>query len=149
MFELLTWYGYDSNGSKLLATTYVWVYSHDHDCFLAGLKSCMRRAYAYIEGVEELLIDLKNNGYEMHTSTNYPIWFVWMNMLLWKLWEALSSSFYFWTFLLQVWNHWRKAKTIILLILDILFLHNGYLFLPRPFLACYSHYCDSNGKLNW
>ncbi|KAL6553660.1 hypothetical protein OROGR_007502 [Orobanche gracilis] len=31
---------------------------------------------AYIEGVEESLIDLKKNGYEMHTWTNYAIWFV-------------------------------------------------------------------------
>lgn len=44
--------------------------------FLAGLKSCMRRGYSYIEGVEGLLIDLKKNGYEMHTSTNYPIWYI-------------------------------------------------------------------------
>ncbi|KAH6829456.1 Haloacid dehalogenase-like hydrolase superfamily protein [Perilla frutescens var. hirtella] len=42
---------------------------------LEGLKNCMRREYAYIEGVEELLIDLRNNGYEMHASTNYPIWY--------------------------------------------------------------------------
>ncbi|KAL3630901.1 Flavin mononucleotide hydrolase 1, chloroplatic [Castilleja foliolosa] len=42
---------------------------------MEGLKSCMRRGYSYIEGIEELLIDLKKNGYEMHTSTNYPIWY--------------------------------------------------------------------------
>ncbi|XP_042034560.1 flavin mononucleotide hydrolase 1, chloroplatic-like [Salvia splendens] len=59
---------------------------------LEGLKSCMRRAYAYIEGVEELLIDLKNNGYEMHTSTNYPIWYEIIEEKL-KL-----SSYLSWTF---------------------------------------------------
>ncbi|EYU39795.1 hypothetical protein ABFS82_06G172200 [Erythranthe guttata] len=42
---------------------------------LEGLKSCMRRGYSYIEGVEGLLVDLKKNGYEMHTATNYPIWY--------------------------------------------------------------------------
>ncbi|KAL6586813.1 Flavin mononucleotide hydrolase 1, chloroplatic [Orobanche minor] len=42
---------------------------------LEGLKSCMRRGYSYIQGFEELLIDLKKNGYEMHSSTNYPIWY--------------------------------------------------------------------------
>ncbi|PIN24852.1 putative hydrolase (HAD superfamily) [Handroanthus impetiginosus] len=42
---------------------------------LEGLKCCMRRGYSYIEGVEELLFDLKRNGYEMHTATNYPVWF--------------------------------------------------------------------------
>ncbi|KAK4385724.1 Flavin mononucleotide hydrolase 1, chloroplatic [Sesamum angolense] len=42
---------------------------------LEGLKSCMRRGYSYIEGVEALLIDLKKSGYEMHAFTNYPIWY--------------------------------------------------------------------------
>ncbi|KAK6136039.1 hypothetical protein DH2020_030205 [Rehmannia glutinosa] len=42
---------------------------------LEGLKSCMRQGYSYIQGVEELLIDLKKNGYEMHSATNYPIWY--------------------------------------------------------------------------
>ncbi|KAL8540537.1 hypothetical protein ACS0TY_001973 [Phlomoides rotata] len=42
---------------------------------LEGLKNCMRRGYSYLEGVEELLIDLKKNGYEMHTATNYPSWY--------------------------------------------------------------------------
>ncbi|XP_057801761.1 flavin mononucleotide hydrolase 1, chloroplatic-like isoform X3 [Salvia miltiorrhiza] len=59
---------------------------------LEGLKSCMRRGYAYIEGVEDLLTDLKNNGYEMHTSTNYPIWYEIIEEKL-KL-----SSYLSWTF---------------------------------------------------
>ncbi|KAJ0014700.1 hypothetical protein Pint_21319 [Pistacia integerrima] len=42
---------------------------------LEGLKNCMRRGYYYIEGVEELLFDLKQNNYEMHAFTNYPIWY--------------------------------------------------------------------------
>ncbi|CAM8989414.1 unnamed protein product [Rhodiola kirilowii] len=41
---------------------------------LEGLKNCMISGYSYIEGVEELLRDLKHNEYEMHTFTNYPIW---------------------------------------------------------------------------
>lgn len=42
---------------------------------LEGLKDCMRRGYSYIEGVEELLLALKQNNYEMHAFTNYPIWY--------------------------------------------------------------------------
>ncbi|CAM8907503.1 unnamed protein product [Rhodiola kirilowii] len=38
------------------------------------LKNCMINGYSYIEGVEELLRDLKHNDYEMHAFTNYPIW---------------------------------------------------------------------------
>lgn len=42
---------------------------------LAGLKDCMQRGYSYLDGVEELLGSLKQNGYEMHAATNYPIWY--------------------------------------------------------------------------
>ncbi|KAK9293031.1 hypothetical protein L1049_021015 [Liquidambar formosana] len=42
---------------------------------LEGLKDCMRGGYSYIEGVEGLLNDLKQNNYEMHAFTNYPIWY--------------------------------------------------------------------------
>lgn len=34
----------------------------------------MQRGYSYLDGVEELLGSLKQNGYEMHAATNYPIW---------------------------------------------------------------------------
>lgn len=34
----------------------------------------MQRGYSYLNGVEELLGLLKQNGYEMHAATNYPIW---------------------------------------------------------------------------
>ena len=40
----------------------------------AGLKDCMIRGYSYIEGVKELLHELKEKNYEMHAFTNYPIW---------------------------------------------------------------------------
>ncbi|CAM8888627.1 unnamed protein product [Rhodiola kirilowii] len=42
---------------------------------LEGLKNCMINGYSYIEGVEELLRDLKHNDYEIHACTNYPIWY--------------------------------------------------------------------------
>lgn len=42
---------------------------------LEGLKDCMQRGYSYLDGIEELLGSLKQNGYEMHAATNYPIWY--------------------------------------------------------------------------
>ncbi|XP_076953142.1 flavin mononucleotide hydrolase 1, chloroplatic-like isoform X2 [Bidens hawaiensis] len=42
---------------------------------LEGLKSCIYQGYEYLEGIEELLSALKENGYEMHAFTNYPIWY--------------------------------------------------------------------------
>lgn len=59
---------------------------------LEGLKSCVRDGYSYIEGVEELLSTLKDNGYEMHAFTNYPIWYKMIEEKL-KL-----SSYLSWTF---------------------------------------------------
>ncbi|EEF42282.1 catalytic, putative [Ricinus communis] len=41
---------------------------------LEGLKNCMSRGYSYMDGVEDLLCDLKQNNYEMHAFTNYPNW---------------------------------------------------------------------------
>ncbi|KAL3838552.1 hypothetical protein ACJIZ3_023143 [Penstemon smallii] len=59
---------------------------------LEGLKSCMRQGYSYLEGVERLLDDLKKNGYEMHASTNYPIWYEIIEEKL-KLSKYLSWTF--------------------------------------------------------
>ncbi|XP_016476825.2 flavin mononucleotide hydrolase 1, chloroplatic-like [Nicotiana tabacum] len=42
---------------------------------LEGLKNCLRSACSYIEGVEGLLNSLKENGYEIHAFTNFPIWY--------------------------------------------------------------------------
>ncbi|KAL5538524.1 hypothetical protein UlMin_046095 [Ulmus minor] len=42
---------------------------------LEGLKDCMKKGYSYLEGVEELLCSLRQNNYEMHAFTNYPIWY--------------------------------------------------------------------------
>ncbi|GFS30179.1 haloacid dehalogenase-like hydrolase (HAD) superfamily protein [Actinidia rufa] len=57
-----------------------------------GLKNCMRRRYSYIEGVEGLLHALKENNYEMHAFTNYPIWYEMIEDKL-KLSTYLSWSF--------------------------------------------------------
>ncbi|XP_021890926.1 flavin mononucleotide hydrolase 1, chloroplatic [Carica papaya] len=42
---------------------------------LEGLKNCMIRGYSFLEGMEQLLQDLKQNNLEMHAFTNYPIWY--------------------------------------------------------------------------
>ncbi|XP_052174205.1 O-fucosyltransferase 1-like isoform X15 [Diospyros lotus] len=59
---------------------------------LEGLKSCMQRGYSYIQGAEELLHDLKQNNYEIHAFTNYPIWYEMIEEKL-KLSTYLSWSF--------------------------------------------------------
>ncbi|GKV53530.1 hypothetical protein SLEP1_g60050 [Rubroshorea leprosula] len=35
----------------------------------------MRRGYSYLDGVEQLLRALRQDNYEMHAFTNYPIWY--------------------------------------------------------------------------
>ncbi|KAL6976974.1 Flavin mononucleotide hydrolase 1, chloroplatic [Sarracenia purpurea var. burkii] len=59
---------------------------------LEGLKNCMRRGYSYVEGFEGLLHALKQNSYEMHAFTNYPIWYEMIEDKL-KLSSYLSWSF--------------------------------------------------------
>nr|XP_010912826.1 flavin mononucleotide hydrolase 1, chloroplatic [Elaeis guineensis] len=59
---------------------------------LEGLKQCMLRGYSYIDGIEELLHSLKQNNYELHAFTNYPIWYKMIE-------EKLQLSKYLsWTF---------------------------------------------------
>ncbi|CAI9787146.1 unnamed protein product [Fraxinus pennsylvanica] len=78
---------------------------------LEGLKSCMRKGYYYIEGVEELLQALKKNGYEMHAFTNYPIWYKIIEDKL-KL-----SSYLSWTFCSCIMG---KRKPDLDIYLDVL-----------------------------
>ncbi|XP_060212456.1 flavin mononucleotide hydrolase 1, chloroplatic isoform X1 [Lycium barbarum] len=59
---------------------------------MEGLKNCMRRGYSYLEGVEGLLHSLKENGYEIHAFTNYPIWFQMIED------ELKLSNYLSWTF---------------------------------------------------
>nr|XP_025606669.1 uncharacterized protein LOC112697629 isoform X8 [Arachis hypogaea] len=49
------------------------VFKDGRDVDLEGLKTCMTSGYSYIEGIEHLLLSLKQNNYEMHAFTNYPI----------------------------------------------------------------------------
>lgn len=40
-----------------------------------GLKRCMGEAYAWIEGIEPLLAELKQRELRMHALSNYPPWY--------------------------------------------------------------------------
>jgi FMN phosphatase YigB (HAD superfamily) len=60
------------------------------DC--EGFKACVRGSYAWIEGIEALLAALSARGVEMHTLSNYPEWYGWIE-------ERLELSRYVrWTF---------------------------------------------------
>ncbi|KAA8538917.1 hypothetical protein F0562_025609 [Nyssa sinensis] len=59
---------------------------------LEGLKNCMKNGYSYLGGVERLLQALKQNNYEMHAFTNYPIWYKMIEDKL-KLSTYLSWTF--------------------------------------------------------
>jgi HAD superfamily hydrolase (TIGR01509 family) len=43
----------------------------DQQAFLA----CVRAAYRWVDGMEELLRELHGAGFEMHTLSNYPPWY--------------------------------------------------------------------------
>ncbi|CAN6449147.1 unnamed protein product [Victoria cruziana] len=59
---------------------------------LQGLKECMRHGYSYLSGMQILLENLKDSGYEMHALTNYPVWYTLIE-------EKLKLSAYLnWTF---------------------------------------------------
>ncbi|CAL5192775.1 unnamed protein product [Lathyrus oleraceus] len=62
------------------------------DFDLEGLKVCMRNGYSYIEGIDQLLLALKKNNFEMHAFTNYPIWYQLIEDKL-KLSKYLSWTF--------------------------------------------------------
>jgi len=42
---------------------------------LEDLKGMFRREYRWVDGIEDLLAELKAAGVEMHTLSNYPVWF--------------------------------------------------------------------------
>jgi HAD superfamily hydrolase (TIGR01509 family) len=61
---------------------------YDH----AGMRARMEETYRFLEGAEELLVDLKAAGVEMHALSNYPDWYLLIERKL-KL-----SRFLRWTF---------------------------------------------------
>jgi FMN hydrolase / 5-amino-6-(5-phospho-D-ribitylamino)uracil phosphatase len=57
-----------------------------------GFKACIRAAYRWIDGIEPLLARLSRRPLEMHTLSNYPEWYRWIE-------ERLSLSRYVrWSF---------------------------------------------------
>ncbi len=40
-----------------------------------GMKQTMRDAYAFLDGMDDLLADLKSADVEMHALSNYPVWY--------------------------------------------------------------------------
>lgn len=57
-----------------------------------GLKACMRDAFRWIEGMEELLSELHGHGLLMHALSNYPSWWTLIEQRL-QLSRFLSWSF--------------------------------------------------------
>jgi HAD superfamily hydrolase (TIGR01509 family) len=58
----------------------------------AGFTRCIREAYAWIGGMEDLLASLRARGHAMHVLSNYPEWYRWIE-------ERLGVSRYVpWTF---------------------------------------------------
>lgn len=56
------------------------------------LRSCVRDAYRWLAGMEELLAELKQAGFQMHALSNYPAWYQLID-------ESLHlSRFLDWTF---------------------------------------------------
>ncbi|KAL0663332.1 hypothetical protein Bca4012_100169 [Brassica carinata] len=58
----------------------------------AGLKDCIRSGYSYLDGMQELLQTLRDDNFEIHAFTNYPIWY---NLIEDKL---KLSAYLSWTF---------------------------------------------------
>jgi HAD superfamily hydrolase (TIGR01509 family) len=40
-----------------------------------ALNACLKDAYEWIDGMEQVLADLQSAGYEMHALSNYSIWY--------------------------------------------------------------------------
>jgi HAD superfamily hydrolase (TIGR01509 family) len=61
---------------------------YDHE----GFRQAIRRAYAWLDGMEELLALLAAEGRSMHVLSNYPVWHTWIE-------ERLGLSRYLaWSF---------------------------------------------------
>jgi HAD superfamily hydrolase (TIGR01509 family) len=57
-----------------------------------ALRQCLRRSYRWLDGMEDLMEELKSAGYEMHALSNYSRWYELID-------ESLKlSRFLRWTF---------------------------------------------------
>lgn len=61
---------------ELDETTYLARFFKDgRDVDGAALKRAMRDSYAYLDGIEALLVELQEHGNPVHALSNYPIWY--------------------------------------------------------------------------
>ena len=60
----------------------------DHE----GLRKAIQDAYYILDGVEDVLHELKNKGVSMHALSNYPVWYQWIED------KCKLSRFLEWTF---------------------------------------------------
>jgi HAD superfamily hydrolase (TIGR01509 family) len=72
---------------------------YDH----AGMRARMEAAYAMLDGMEELLGELKSAGVEMHALSNYPDWYLLIERKL------RLSRFLRWTFVSCRTGHRKPA----------------------------------------
>jgi HAD superfamily hydrolase (TIGR01509 family) len=57
-----------------------------------AFRLCVRNAYAWVDGMQDLLAEHKSSGTSMHVLSNYPEWYLWIE-------ERLRVSAYApWTF---------------------------------------------------
>ena len=40
-----------------------------------GLRECLIQSYRWLDGMGDLVAELKANGYELHALSNYPLWY--------------------------------------------------------------------------
>lgn len=73
---------------SFLATFFKDGRSFDHDAF----KARVRDAYAWVPGMQDVLRSLAEQGLGMHTLSNYPSWYTWIEERL-GLSRYLSWSF--------------------------------------------------------
>jgi FMN phosphatase YigB (HAD superfamily) len=57
-----------------------------------GFKACVRNAYAWVDGIEGVLAELRAKAVNMHVLSNYPEWYQWIEDRL------RISSYLPWTF---------------------------------------------------
>jgi FMN hydrolase / 5-amino-6-(5-phospho-D-ribitylamino)uracil phosphatase len=57
-----------------------------------AFRACVRNAYAWVDGMQDLLAEVRAGGADMHVLSNYPEWYLWIE-------ERLRVSAYAaWTF---------------------------------------------------
>ena len=69
----------------------------------AAFERAVRGGYAFVEGVEPLLAELRARGVAMHALSNYPCWYRWIEE------ELALSRYVAWTFVSCETGHRKPA----------------------------------------